>query len=223
MKRAREAYPDKYAAAVARKRARRNPQTVQAIVKNELRKTVDWKYTDYSVTSNAIYDIAAPISLLSNLVRGDTGFNNFNGNTIRPQAITIKYFAETVQPPYEALRFMVFQWFDSTAPATAGVLATSANTTALVAPTLVTNKPYIKVLYDKLHLLSPNTAAANVSSGFAQPTTIYIPGKKLKDVRFASAANTVQDGDLYVLALSNDAALGTVNLTMYSRVTFSDV
>lgn len=204
----------------APKRRKTQLAITQEIVQKELRKKIDWKYTDYAYTSNSIYYNTSPVSLLTNLTRGQLGINNFLGNTIRPQAITIKYFAETSQEGYECLRFIVFQWFDASTPSISGVLQDSSTTTALVSPTLVTNKPYIKILYDKLHVLSLTSNPAG--NGIIQGQTVYIKGKRLKEIRYNSSSNTCQDGNLFVLALSNDTALGTVNLTMYARVTFAD-
>jgi len=204
----------------APKRRKTQLAMTQEIVKAELRKKIDWKYTDYAVTSSPVYYNSPPLSLLSNLTRGQLGINNFLGNTIRPQAITIKYFCETSQETYQALRFVVFQWFDAATPATSGVLQDSNQTIALVSPTLVTNKPYIKILYDKLHVLA--TTSSPAGNGIIQGQTVYIKGRRLKEIRYNSSTNTCQDGNLFVLAISNDTALGTVNLTMYSRVTFAD-
>jgi len=201
-------------------RVTRQDATVTAVVRKELRKKTDWKYTDWSVTQNAVYNISQPVSLLSNLTRGQNGRDNFLGNVVRPQAITLKYFAESGQEAYEALRVIVFQWFDSSTPTTSGVLQTDATTTALVSPTLVTNKQYVKVLYDQLHLLALTSNPGG--NGVTQGVTVYIPGKRLRSVRYNSNNNTCQDGNIFVCAISNDTALGTVNLTMYSRITFSD-
>lgn len=204
-----------------RPRLVRQDADVTAVVRKELRKKTDWKYTDYAVTQSAVYYNAAPVSLLQNLVRGDVGINNFEGNIINPQGLTVKYFAESIQSSYEAVRIMIFQWMDSATPATSGILQNTGTTTALVSPTLITNKAYIRVLYDRLHPLQPSYNGAASCSGMAE-ATVYIPGRKLRQIRFNSGNNTVQDGNIYVLALSDDTALGTVNLTLYSRLTFSD-
>jgi len=201
----------------------RTDSSVPALVRKELRKNTDWLYADYQVTSNAIYYNAAPVSILSNLQRGDNGLNSFAGNIIKPQAITIKYFATSPTSEYQALRFIVFQWFDAATPATSGILQNTSQTTALVSPTLITNKQYIKILYDKLHVTAISAAGDGLlGDSIIDGQTIYIPGKRLRNVRFASGSNTVQDGNIYVLALSDDTALSTINLTMYARVTFAD-
>lgn len=204
-------------------RVSRQDATVTAVVRKELRKKTDWKYADYSVAANAVYYNAQPVSLLTNLTRGNLGINNFIGNVIRPQAITLKYFGQSSEI-WEVLRIVVFQWFDAVTPFTSGILQDSTLNYALVSPTLVTNKQYIKILYDQSHSLAPTAGGDTtvIGSGITSPVTVYIPGKRLRPVRYNSGNNTCQDGNIYVLALSGDTALATVNLTMYSRITFSD-
>lgn len=201
-------------------RISRQDSTVTAVVRKELRKKTDWKYADLGIINSPVYYNGQPTSLLGNLIRGNLGLNNFQGNIIKPQAITLKYFCESSQETYEGIRIILFQWFDSATPQTGGILQDSNQTVALVSPTLVTNKGYIKILYDQLHMLS--ITANPAGNGITQGVTVYIPGKRLRPIRYNSSSNVVQDGNIYILAVSNDTALGTVNLTAYSRITFSD-
>lgn len=209
-----------------RKRPARSTSTttVQAVVKKELRKKTDWKYTDVFGASVAVYNTGATmISMYTNLIRGDLGINNFDGNIIRPQAMLFKYYAETSQV-FNVLRVMIVQWFDAAVPVMNGFIQQTATGTACISPTLVTNKQYIKVLYDKTHMLSPSAGNTTTLGGYGvmEPVTVYIPGKRLRNTRFNSGTNFVQDGNIYLFAVSDDSALGTVNLTYYSRITFAD-
>lgn len=204
--------------------ARSSSTTVQAVVKKELRKKTDWKYTDVFGASIPIYNTGASIiSLYANLSRGDAGINNFDGNMVHPQALLFRYYAETSQV-YNVLRVMLIQWFDAAVPVINGLVQQTATGIACVAPTLVTNKQYIRVLYDKTHMLAPTAGDTGALGGYGvmDPVTVYIPGKRLRNTKFNSGTNFVQDGNLYLFAVSDDTALGTVNLTYYSRVTFSD-
>ena len=206
------------------KRQKSQLAVTQEIVKKELRKNTDWKYTDFALNGTAIYNTGQISSMLSNLTRGDNGFQNFQGNIIRPSGLLVKYKLDTTQV-FEHCRVMLIQWFDANTPVLAGLLQTTTTGLGTISPTLVTNKAYIKVLYDKTHSLAPTASdgAGNVvGAGVPEPVTVYIPGKRLKPIRYASTSNTVQDGDLILLAVSDDTALSTVNLTFYSRVTFSD-
>lgn len=212
-----------YSGSNKKPRLNRQNATVASVVKKELRKKTDWRYADDSQDRIPVYNTGASIrSVFTSLVRGDTGLNNFQGNDIRPQAVTFKYFADTAQT-FNVLRVILFQWFDAQAPTLGGVLQSTATNVACVSPTLVTNKKYIKILYDKTHMLAPTAGDTNVvGNGTMDPVTVYIPGKRLRVVRYNSSTNVCQDGNIYVLAISDDTALGTVNLTYYVRTTFSD-
>jgi len=198
----------------------RQNATVTAVVRKELRKKTDWKYTDHSATAVNVYSSGTITSLYSNLVRGDTGYNNFDGNVVRPQAITLKYYAHTSQLR-NCVRVMLFQWFDSSVPALSGVLQhTGATQLPVVSPTLITNKGFLKVLYDRSHQFAkPNDVD---TEGVTDVITVYIPGKRLRQTRFNSGANTVQEGCLYLLVVSDDLAVPSPQITWVSRVTFAD-
>lgn len=206
-----------------RQRSKSQLAMTQEIVRRELRKKTDWLYTDAAATGVTVYNSGVISSLYSNLIRGDAGINNFNGNHIKPQAITFKYYAETNQV-YNVLRVMLIQWFDSATPALSGILQSVVSGQGVIAPTLITNKQYIKVLYDKTHMLAPTAGGDTtvIGNGIIDPVTVYIPGKRLKPTKYNSGTNVVQDGNLFLVAVSDDAALSTVNLTWYSRVTFAD-
>ncbi len=210
-----------------RKKARQNTSQLaqtQAIVRRELKKRIDWKYTDHSQSVTNVTSTGAITSLLANLTRGDLGKDNFGGNHVIPQAITLKYYMTTNQN-YNSCRLMVFQWFDSATPAVTGIIESNSLHVGTISPTLITNKSYIKVLYDQTHLMAPTAmdGAGNVGgNGLIQPVKVYIPGKKLKPIRYNSGTNVVQDGNLYVLIISDDSLTSYPLVTWYSRVTFSD-
>jgi len=222
MKRAREAYPAQYQAAVARKRQRRGQPTVQAIVQKELRKNTDWKYCDYSASGN-VTSSGTCLSVFTDLIRGDAGRNEFDGNEIKPSALTLKYYMQTNQT-YNSVRVLVFQWMDSVTPVPSGILQTTATNFATISPILVTNKKYIRVLSDRTHVFAPTAGgdATPIGLGTVPVQTIYIPGKRLRPVRVNSSTNVVQDGNIFVLTISDDALTSYPQLYWYSRVTFAD-
>lgn len=187
------------------------------------RKKTDWKYTDVNANSTNVQTSGSITSLLANLTRGDAGLNNFDGNIVDPQAITFKYFLHT-STIRNAVRVIIFQWFDSATPVIAGILQNSGAITATLSPILVTNKTYIKVLYDRTHQFAP-TAGGDTTvtgEGVIDCQTVYIPGRKLRPVRYNSSSNVVQTGNLYLLLVSDDAAVPSPQINYYSRVTFSD-
>lgn len=205
------------------KRQKSQLAITQEIVRKELRKKMDFRYTDAYAAPTNVSSTGAVYSLLTNLVRGDAGKDNFQGNLITPHAITLRYFW-TTQQTYNAVRLMVFQWYDASIPAVNGVIEDNATTLATLSPVLITNKQNIKVLYDETHVLAPTASGDTTVLGYGHSDGIkvYIPGKKMRPIRFNSTTNTVQEGNLLMLVISDDAVVSYPQLSYYSRVTFSD-
>lgn len=206
------------------KRQKSQLAMTQEIVRKEMRKKADWKYADISTAAANVTSTGTIVSLFANLARGDTGLNDFEGNTFNPQAITMKYFMHTSQVR-NAVRVMLLQWFDSVTPALTGILQSGSIAIACVSPINVTNKSYIKVLYDRTHQFAPTAASGTDSingEGIIEPVTVYIPGKRLRQVRYNATSNTVQTGNLYLLVVSDDAITPSPQITYHCRVTFTD-
>lgn len=201
----------------------RQDATVTAVVKKELRKKTDWKYTDTSAAQAASNTSGTLTSLLANLSRGDNGLDQFSGNMIKPQAITFKYFCNTNQV-YNNVRVILFQWFDATAPTVATVLQTTSNIYAVLSPVLITSKPNIKILYDQTHTFAPTASGDTtiLGEGIVPVQTVYIPGKRLRAVKFNASSTARSSGDLYLLHISDDSLATFPAISWYSRVTFSD-
>lgn len=118
---------------------------------------------------------------------------------------------------------MVFQWFDATNPALSGILQNSATGVAPISGTLITNKPYIKVLHDDKFIMAPTAGDGSTSIGNGiHMGSCFIPAKKLKSVRFNSTTNVVQDGQIYVMMVSDDLVPTYPACTYYSRLAFTD-
>lgn len=208
------------------KKFRRNsyvaPQSVESIVRKELRKKTDFKITDASTVSANVSSSGTIQSLLTNLVRGDNAKDNFQGSIIKPQGLYMKYNLHTNQE-YNSCRVLVFQWFDSGTPAVTGVLETNATNLGTLSPKLWTNSEFIKVLYDKHVIISPSAGGDSTVIGqgvFCD--TLYIPGRRLRRVKYNSTTNVIQDGNIYVLFISDDSLTSYPVINYYSRVTFAD-
>lgn len=205
-------------------RLQRQDATVTAVVRKELRKKTDWKYADLWAAAANVNTTGTIVSLYSNLVRGDAGLNNFDGNTIMPQAITMKYYIHTSEVR-NVVRVMLIQYLETSTPSLTGILQLGTAGLATVSPTLVTNKAFMKILYDRTHQLAPTAAdGANAirGEGITDPVTVYIPGKRLRPTRYNQNTNTCQSGNLYLLLVSDDALSPSPQITYFTRVTFSD-
>lgn len=199
-----------YVASVARSEARK-----------EVRKNQDWLFTDVS-GSGGVSSTGTIVNLLNSANRGLNGLNGYSGNTINPAGLRLKYYWSTDQV-HNSVRVLLFQWFDATVPVLSGILQSITTGQATISPMSTTNLQYIKVLYDGHHLIAPT--AADGGSVFGSGTAhadVYIPGKRLKQIKYNSTSNVVQDGCLYMLLLSDDSVLNFPQCTYYSRLTFTD-
>lgn len=209
------------ATAAKKPRAIKRQKTTQAIVVAELRKHTDWKYTDWGLSGANVTSAGTIASLYQNLIRGTNGQDQFVGNIVTPQAITLKFFAHTSELR-NVVRVIVFQWFDDGVPTVAGILQNPAIPFGCISPILVSNKEFIKVLADQSFQMAPSAGNPITGEGVTGPHTIYIPGKRLKPTRWQASANVVQDGNLFILYISDDLLPAHPQITWYSRVTFSD-
>lgn len=206
---------------ITKKRKTALNQTVELAVKRELRRNTDFLYTDVS-SGGGVSNAGSVISLLSSLSRGDNGLNNFHGNIINPRGLRFKYYWSTDQV-HNSVRVLIFQWFDASVPALSGIVQSTATGNATISPMLVTNLDYIKVLYDKQHIIAPSAADGGTVLGSGVVSAdVYIPGKRFKPIRYNSTTNAVQDGCIYVLLLSDDSVLSYPQCFYYSRLTFTD-
>jgi len=201
---------------------KKNYQSRQTVIYKTPKPKLDVRYTDTSFSNGAISSSGTFQSCLAQLIRGDAGFNNFQGNNIVPVYLQVDYYWNTNQT-HNSCRFMVFQWFDATTPVLGGIVQSGVTGIGTISPTLVTNKPYIKLLYDDKFIFAPTAGGdttvigQGVHSGCA-----FIPTKKLKPIRFNSTTNTVQDGNIFVLMISDDIAPTYPACTFYSRLAFTD-
>lgn len=226
MKRKRSAYTNMPYKKPRVARAMPTP-VVASTVRREMRKNMDVKYTDLSANFTTC-DASATSTLTSalvNLSRGTAGLNNFQGNDIDPVGFTCKYTCITsplVAAQYGIVRAVAFQWFDASTPTLAGVLQVTTAGIGIHSPVLVTNKAQIRILYDSLHFISPNAGdTAGIVAAGGATAKFYIPGSRLKKIRFNSGTGNVQDGAIYMMFLS-DKATNTPSVAYYTRLSFTD-
>lgn len=205
------------------KKRKTQAQVAQAVVRKELRKTTELKYTDHQLINSGVNSSATIGSLLQNLTRGDAGINSFEGNLLRPQAIRIKYHFNTDQV-YSTCRFLVFQWFDNTPPILGTVLANVSTGSAPICDINVNYKRFIKVLHDQTQVISPTASgdATVLGQGITPVTDVYIPGKRIRAVKMNSTTNVIMDGDIYYLIVSDDSLITYPAVSFFSRVSFTD-
>lgn len=183
---------------------------------------LDVRYTDTSFSNGAVSSSATFQSVLTNLVRGDAGINNFQGNNITPVYLQVDYYWNTNQT-FSNCRFMVFQWFDATVPSLGGIVQSGVTGIGTISPILVTNKPYIKVLHDDKFIMAPTAGDGSTSIGNGiHQGSCFIPQKRLKSIRYNTSTNVVQDGNIFVMVVSDDIVSTFPACTFYTRLAFTD-
>lgn len=224
LKRARDAYPDKYAAAVARKKARLATPAVKAEVARQIRAASDLKYTDVSSGYANAPASGTIVSATSNLVRGTGGIDNFVGNTLKPTGFQGKFIFTTNNQNFSNVRVIVFQWFDASVPTITGILQNGGSSPQCVlSPVLVTNKSQINVLYDRNWYMAPTAGDSSFIAGQGGFTDkFYIPGSRLRRMKFNSGTSALQDGGIYVLYVTDDPTATFPQFAFYNRLSFMD-
>lgn len=207
---------------VRRKVPRTTQASVSSVVQKELRKKADWKYCDYFYGPQSCTSSGNVLTLTSNLTRGDDGLNNFSGNYINPAGLTVKYNFDTNQV-FNRVRIMIIQWFDSGTPLISGILANTTTPYGTLCPVYATNTSTIKVLYDRTYVIQPTAGGDSTPIGYGTVYgKAYIPGRKMRKIRFPTSSTTPQFGGLYLIHISDDTLTSFPNITFCSRLTFTD-
>lgn len=185
------------------------------------KRKADVKFVDVTGLSQNMTSSGTLTSIFTNLTRGDNGLNNFNGNTFQPKGVLLNYCVQTNQS-YNFCRVMLVQWSDSSVPVLSGILQYTATGTATVSPTLVTNKGFLKVLYDKTFTVAPTAGDAAIVGNGVFCDKVYVPEFKLKKVRFNTSTNVEQDNSIYLIYLSDDSLSTYPQITFTVRTSFYD-
>ena len=138
-------------------------------------------------------------SLTANMSRGTDAINNYMGNEVLPTSVRVN-IGLTIGPSLVAngdgtnfLRILIFQWYDSTLPATSGVLTTSSSPFSML---YWPNRENIKVLADRLVALHQYGLKQDSYDSWCEE--IYIKGKNMIPIKFNAAGNGTQKGDIHI-------------------------
>lgn len=148
------------------------------------------------------------------LVQG-TAKNNFVGDTIRPQALYIRYSINTVATGgYFTVRVMVLQVKGGGTPSASNVLASVSN---VMTPYSYVDPNYAEtfnVLYSKIRVI--NMASVNNVIG-----SIRIPMKKLKPINFLGTTASSTTANNIFMVVYSDSSVGP-NFGYQQRLAFKD-
>lgn len=186
---------------------------------NAITKQVEYKVADAAAAASAIDSTGLVADLLNNLVRGTSYINNFLGNKIKPVGIQLRY-SWRCGDPANVCRIVCFQWLNSTVPTTADVFATATGPWSALN---FDNIQYLNILHDRIWNINDFFGSPAASrSQFGTEKTVYIKGKRILPVDFASGSATVNKGGIYMALISDSGSATHPSISYYTRVTFAD-
>lgn len=192
-------------------------QAVTREVKRQMNRASEKKVTDVALVPTSINYTGFTGSLLTNLIRGDTDMNNFDGGTIYPQAVELRYRVTSANGAglWNCVRVMIGQSKLLGTPTPGNVLQTTGSSTAVVSPRLWERMKNYKILYDQVHAL-------NYESNQTEWYKVYL-NKGLLPVEYtASGGLSITKGDIFILIISDDAVAPAPSIEYMSRVKFTD-
>lgn len=180
-------------------------------------RALEYKVTDVGATGT-VSTGGTIVPLLNNLVRGTDYINNFLGNKVQPVGLQGRFTCITGDVT-NAMRVLIFQWMDSSTPTVSGVLQSPAN---CLSPVLVTNRSQINVLYDRLYTGSDYGSTGGQYFLAVPAKPLYIKGRNMFPIEFATGTADVQKGELFCLLISDSSAVIHPSVSYYFRMTFTD-
>lgn len=190
--------------------------TVAAQVQKAIRSAADKKYFQQHLGLTNVQTTGNLYTVTSGMIRGD-GASQYSGTSITPLYLRIRY-GGTSSLDYSAFRMIVFQWMDADIPVGTGILPGAGTSDGVLEFTRIENKPLMRVLYDKIIGTVPQTD--NVRQPFVG--TVYIPGSKLRRMRFKTGSDAPQYGAIYMLFISDDSASPSPQIAWATELCFMD-
>lgn len=191
-------------------------------VDREVRKIInqktDYKYTDFIQSSSSIDFSGTMFNLLQNCVRGDLGKDNFDGDTLTPKWLQVRWIvnAATAQS-FNGMRIIIGQSNVNGVPTPQNILENLGQAASVLSPRFESRTKDYKILYDRLITVDPVT-------NYTMNDVVFIPGRKLKQIQWTSTSATLalQKGCIFLLAISDDGLTDFPDLTFYSRIKYSN-
>lgn len=187
-------------------------QAVKAIANKAISRHAEKKYHNDDNIASSISDTGytwpltdVPAGTLDYQRAGDSLY--MRSIRVRGQAIV----ADTTN----AVRNIVYQWFDDTTPTIADILHTTSGAASVFSPYVHDQRRKFRVLYDKTMILSANGNDAKLyDTGYLRP--------KAKKIAF-STGGTTGSNKIYLLQVSDSTVASHPAVTHYSRLTFNDM
>lgn len=197
---------------------KKKPSTsMYKIAKKVLIQQSEKKYYDQNA-ANANIDYTGVIYNLSSIPQGDTDVSR-DGDGLKLTSLQIRWLMEVGTSP-NTFRIIVFQWLPATTPTVSDVLSSTYASSVLqpLSPFKHDMNANFRILHDS------NTRVVDTyRPSITGKIYITTRNKKLKqDVHF-NAGTTTGVNKLYMIVVSNDAAVTYPQFSYVSRVQFRDI
>jgi hypothetical protein len=182
----------------------------KVVSKNRKVKVMDLRFA-LGVSSSGIFQVPVTVG------QGTTNFQR-TGDLIRLENMHFNLFAVYGDAVGNPMRIVIFQTVGGFTPTVLTDLFSFGGTgsedfTSEFLPNLLGRR--IHLLYDELLVMNPNGSNGNtVRRGWLQP--------KVKEYEFAQGTTNVINGQIYVVALTDSAAIPHPGLTLMLRTYFTD-
>jgi len=188
-------------------------KAIRQVVRQETMKTKETK--SYDVSGSAGINYSGAVYNLTNGITQGTSEVQYVGVEINPSTLRIRWACYTNGDNTNLLRVIVLQTIGGGTPTAANVLESTANIRAPLSPyDRQYNRTY-KVLYDELFSLS--------TAGDMQVTgDIRVKSPKLRTINFTDNLGTVEDNGIFMVVISDSAAVGDPFFSYHSRLYFKD-
>lgn len=185
-------------------------------VRTQLAKENEMKYFDTN-DAFAVSDVST-IRQLSNIAQGTTDTSRV-GDEVAMKFLRFKYTVKTEGDRYNLLRVIVFQWYTHSTyrvPTIAEILQSTANSYAIHSPYIHDYRHSFGVLYDKVHRMVYD------ADNEAMIVNKKVPLKYAKKNIHFEAGTTDGANKLYLLVVSDSAAVNHPSILYYTRLWYTD-
>lgn len=192
--------------------------TKQVIAQQD-KKELELKLYQRPEVVGATIDNAGVIYNLSSDMSQGVLNNQRIGDQISLKSLLIRLQVQAADAAtYNTMRVIIFRWFCTGNPLSSSVLQNSVSTLIRpLSPLSISNSKQLQVLYDNIYQLS-NSAA--VSIGAITVDKLYI--KLRGHGQWQSNTTTPEQGQVYLLAISDSAAVDAPELSFISRLRYTD-
>lgn len=205
------------------KKSRTKSPMYKAIVsKGEL------KFVDFDTTETSSSSSGTVHNLTTLLIRGAEAYKQFIGRYVRPQRMEVKYNINgcldnitTGADAFNMTRCHILQWNDDGTPSVANIYS---QTPYYLSPLQETNKDKIRTIRDfsvDTHFTAIDPDGPKHYSD-SKSGKMNINLKSVRQIQFASGANVVQSGNLFLVVSSNSGLPPYPTHQFYVRLYYYD-